>query len=107
MKNITKYLFENLIPIFESCLQAADYTKHDFKYAKGVINDLLNSDVILLGNHGETEHHLDPIEQEEFKSQYNPNNFPKTKKNLMQLPQNINHFQNGTIYLKVSILEKV
>lgn len=80
MKTLTKYLFENIGHIFEACLQAADYTKHDFKYAKGVINDLLNSDVILLGDHGETEHHLDPVEQEKFKSQYDPNNFPKTKK---------------------------
>lgn len=85
MKNITKYLFENLRPIFEASLQAADYTKHEFKYAKGVINDLLNSNVILLGDHGEIQHHLDPVEQEEFKSHYNPNNFPKTKKEFEEI----------------------
>ena len=64
----------------EAMFQSGDYTKHNFKYSKGVINDLLTVNTILLGTNGEIEHPLDPQEQEEFKAEYNDNKFPQTSK---------------------------
>lgn len=98
MKTLKNYLFKGLI--YESTFQSADYTKHDFKYAKGVINDLLNASTILLGKNGETEHQLDPKDQEAFKAQYDSNNFPKTSKEFDAMLANYLSFPKWNMIYK-------
>lgn len=74
-------LYESLLPIFEAMLSKADYTKHNFLYANGVIEDLLNSKVIKIGKNGESVVNLDPTEQEEFRKLWDSGKitFPETK----------------------------
>ena len=91
----------------EAAFQAGDYTKHDFKYAKGVINDLLNSPTILLGNNGETEHQLDPADQEEFKAEYDSNNFPKTAKEFDAMTSKYSSFPRWNTIFKGKYSGKV
>lgn len=98
MKTLKNYLFKGLI--YESTFQSADYTKHDFKYAKGVINDLLNSSIILLGKNGETEHQLDPKDQEAFRAQYDSSNFPKTSKEFDAMLANYLSFPKWNMIFK-------
>lgn len=74
MKTLYRYLCE-------AVFQSVDYTKTkkgsaEFKYAKPVINDLLNSDQILLGVHGEEIRYLDKKDQENFKKEYDDSKFP-------------------------------
>ena len=104
MKTITESLqwFLN-----EAAFQSGDYTKHDFKYAKGVINDLLNSPTILLGNNGETEHQLDPADQEEFKAEYDPNSFPKTAKEFDAMTAKYSSFPRWNTIFKGKYSGKV
>lgn len=83
MKELKQFLIE--LFLFESTLQSGDYTKHDFKYAKDVINDLMNSPIILLGKNGEIQHHLDSSEQETFKNEFDPNDFPTTSKEFNEM----------------------
>ena len=98
MKTLKNFLFRGLI--YESTFQSADYTKHDFKYAKGVINDLLNSSTILLGKNGETEHQLDPKDQEAFRTQYDSSNFPKTSKEFDDMLANYLSFPKWNMIYK-------
>ena len=78
MKTLTKYLFETVDNIFEASFESQDYTKHNFKYPKLVISDLLNGQDIGLGTHNDSFAELDQDEVQEFRAEYSAKNFPKT-----------------------------
>ena len=78
MKNLTTFLFETVTNIFEASFQAPDYPKHDFKYAKAVIADLLAGNDIGLGKNNDSIAKLDPNDVKEFNNDYNDSMFPKS-----------------------------
>ena len=62
-------------------LQKGDYSKHNYKYVNGVIDDLLNNEPIKLGEKGETIANINPLEQSEFRKKWDSGKivFPETK----------------------------
>ena len=78
MKELKNFLFENVVSIFEAHFEAADYLKHNFKYAKAVIADLLAGNDIGLGVHNDKIVELDSEDVEQFNNDYSEENFPTT-----------------------------
>lgn len=78
MKGLKSFLFENVVNIFEAHFEAGDYIKHNFKYAKAVIADLLAGNDIGLGNHNDKIIELDSDDVEQFNNDYSEENFPTT-----------------------------
>ena len=78
MKTLKTYLFETITNIFEAHFEAADYLKHNFKYAKSVIADLLAGNDIGLGIHDDSFAELDQEDVEQFNNDYSEENFPTT-----------------------------
>ena len=78
MKELKQFLIENIVNIFEAHFESGDYLKHDFKYAKAVIADLLAGNDIGLGVHNDKIIELDPEDVEQFNNDYSEENFPTT-----------------------------
>lgn len=78
MKELKNFLFENVVSIFEAHFEAGDYTKHNFKYVKAVIADLLAGNNIGLGIHDDSFAELDQEEVEDFRNEYTEDLFPTT-----------------------------
>ena len=52
MKSLQEYIFENIINIFEVNLHPNDFSKHNYKYIKGLLSKLLNKENVRLGQKG-------------------------------------------------------